>query len=191
MAAALDQYPTKVTGAEVVSAKGNPSADLMAAWLQSRLKVPVEQRNSRGPGVTAVRLFTPSGPIALTRPDGAVATFSVPGQPDRPVALKRRTTSELLSEELRRLDPDDVYAKTLATMVERDALPADAKKVGETARKSTAAKVTAAGKKVAASSAGKEPASAKRAAAKKTAPKPAAAKKTAAKKTVAKKAAKR
>ncbi|MEV0790573.1 glucose-6-phosphate dehydrogenase assembly protein OpcA [Kribbella sp. NPDC050459] len=196
MAAALDQYPTKVTGAEVAAAKGNPSADLMAAWLQSRLKVPVEQRNSRGPGVTAVRLFTPSGPIALTRPDGAVATFSVPGQPDRPVALKRRTTSELLSEELRRLDPDDVYAKTLATVGERDALPADAKKVGETARKSTAAKVTAAGKKVAASSAGKEPASAKRAAAKKTAPKPAAAKKTAAKKTaakktVAKKAAKR
>ena len=34
MAAALDQYPTKVNGAEVVSAKGNPSADLMAAWLQ-------------------------------------------------------------------------------------------------------------------------------------------------------------
>ncbi|TDW76314.1 glucose-6-phosphate dehydrogenase assembly protein OpcA [Kribbella pratensis] len=187
MAAALDQYPTKVTGAEVAAAKGNPSADLMAAWLQSRLKVPVEQRNSRGPGVTAVRLFTPSGQIALTRPDGAVATFSVPGQPDRPVALKRRTTSELLSEELRRLDPDDVYAKTLACMVERDQMPAAEKKVDASARKSTAASVSAAGKKVVAA---QQPADSqkKAAAAKNAAPsKKAAAKKTAAKKTAVKK----
>ncbi|NIK60003.1 glucose-6-phosphate dehydrogenase assembly protein OpcA [Kribbella shirazensis] len=195
MAAALDQYPTKVTGAEVSAARGNPSADLMAAWLQSRLKVPVEQKNSRGPGVTAVRLFTPSGPIALTRPDGAVATFSVPGQPDRPVALKRRTTSELLSEELRRLDPDDVYAKTLATLVERNGLPEDAKKVGETARKSTAAKVTAAGKKVASAAETKAPetkSAAKKAPAKKAPAGKAVAKKTAAKKVAGgKKAAKR
>ncbi|TWD84408.1 glucose-6-phosphate dehydrogenase assembly protein OpcA [Kribbella amoyensis] len=137
LAAALDQYPTKVTGAEVVSARGNPSADLLAAWLQCRLGVPVEQKTSRGPGITAARLFTPAGPIALTRPDGAVATFSVPGQPDRPVALKRRNTSELLSEELRRLDPDDVYARTLACLVEREALPADAKKVSAADRRST------------------------------------------------------
>ncbi|TCC05001.1 glucose-6-phosphate dehydrogenase assembly protein OpcA [Kribbella soli] len=191
MAAALDQYPTKVTGAEVTAARGNPSADLMSAWLQSRLKVPVEQRNSRGPGVTAVRLFTPSGPIALTRPDGAVATFSVPGQPDRPVALKRRTTSELLSEELRRLDPDDVYAKTLACMVERDALPDDAKKVTETARKSTAAKVTAAGKKVVSTQkpAAKKAAPAKKSVAKKSVAKKTAVKKAAAKKSTAEKAA--
>ncbi|MGW7686847.1 glucose-6-phosphate dehydrogenase assembly protein OpcA [Kribbella sp. NPDC054772] len=186
MAAALDQYPTKVTGAEVAAAKGNPSADLMAAWLQSRLKVPVEQRNSRGPGVTAVRLFTPSGPIALTRPDGAVATFSVPGQPDRPVALKRRTTSELLSEELRRLDPDDVYAKTLACMVERDSMPAAEKTVDATARKSTAAKVTAAGKKVAEA---KKPSAAAKKAPAKTTTKKVSAKKTGTKKAVAKKVA--
>jgi hypothetical protein len=180
-----------VTGAEVAAARGNPSADLMAAWLQSRLKVPVEQRNSRGPGVTSVRLFTPSGPIALTRPDGAVATFSVPGQPDRPVALKRRTTSELLSEELRRLDPDDVYAKTLACMVERDAMPDDAKTVGATARKSTAAKVTAAGKKVAQQTADpeKSAAPAKATAAKKTSAKKSTAKKAAAKKSSVKKSA--
>jgi glucose-6-phosphate dehydrogenase assembly protein OpcA len=136
MAAALDQYPTKVTGAEVVSAKGNASADLMAAWLQCRLGVPVEQKNSRGPGITAVRMFTPAGPIALTRPDGAVATFSIPGQPDRPVALKRRNTSELLSEELRRLDPDDVYAQTLGCLVEREKMPASAKVVSDVDRRS-------------------------------------------------------
>lgn len=178
MAAALDQYPTNVTAAEVVGAKGNPSADLMAAWLQCRLGVPVEQRNSRGPGITAVRMFTPSGPISLTRPDGSVATFSIPGQPDRPVALKRRTTSELLSEELRRLDPDDVYASTLACMVKRENMPAEAKTVDATAKKPVAEKATAAAKKV----------SAKNSAPKKTAAKT-TAKKTTAKKAAAKKVA--
>jgi hypothetical protein len=145
LAAALDQYPTTVTGAEVVSAKGNTSADLLAAWLQCRLGVTVEQKTSRGPGITATRLFTATGPIAVTRPDGAVATFSIPGQPDRPVALKRRSTAELLSEELRRLDPDEVYAKTLACLVERDKLPPEAKTIEPADRRSaqTAAKKAA------------------------------------------------
>ena len=37
----------------------------------------------------------------------------MPGQPDRHVALKRRETSELIAEELRRLDPDDIYRATV------------------------------------------------------------------------------
>lgn len=189
MAAALDQYPTKVSGAEVVSARGNASADLMAAWLQCRLGVPVEQRTSRGPGITAVRMFTPAGPIALTRPDGAVATFSIPGQPDRPVALKRRVTSELLSEELRRMDPDDVYAQTLACMVDRETMPAEAKTVSAAARRSaqTAAEKAAARTSGVAGKAASPDLEAKAAgsAAKKTARKSVAKKASAAKKTAA------
>jgi glucose-6-phosphate dehydrogenase assembly protein OpcA len=186
LAAALDQYPTKVTGAEVVSAKGNPSADLLSAWLQHRLGVAVEQKTSRGPGITAARLFTPSGPIALTRPDGAVATFSIPGAPDRPVALKRRTTSELLSEELRRLDPDDVYAQTLACMVEREKMPADAKKVSAADRRSVQ---TAASKAASRTAVTEAPPSPEKSAAKRSAAKKAVAKKTASKTTAAKKSA--
>jgi glucose-6-phosphate dehydrogenase assembly protein OpcA len=191
LAAALDQYPTKVTGAEVVSAKGNPSADLLSAWLQHRLGVAVEQKTSRGPGITAARLFTPSGPIALTRPDGAVATFSIPGAPDRPVALKRRTTSELLSEELRRLDPDDVYAQTLACMVERETMPTDAKKVSAVDRRSAQTAATKAATRAAAAD---EPTPAPppkktAGAAKKSATRTSVAKKAVAKKTTAKKTA--
>jgi glucose-6-phosphate dehydrogenase assembly protein OpcA len=195
LAAALDQYPTKVTGAEVVSAKNNPSAVLLASWLQHRLGVPVEQKTSRGPGITAARLFTPTGPISLTRPDGVVATFSIPGQPDRPVALKRRTTSELLSEELRRLDPDDVYAQTLECMVERENMPADAKKVSaedrrsaQTAASKAAERTTGVGGKAA--SPALEAKAAKKTTTKKTAAKESAApaRKSAAKKAVGKKA---
>lgn len=113
LAAALDQYTGKVRSAEVVSERISPSADLLAAWLRSRLKIDVTRASSKGPGITLVRMATADGDIAISRPDGRLAQFTIPGQPDRPVALKRRETAELLAEELRRLDPDDVYAQTV------------------------------------------------------------------------------
>src|SRR5450755_1706704 len=63
------------------------------------------------------------GKITITRPDGRTATLSRPGQPDRHVALQRRDTAELLAEELRRLNPDEVYGETLAAACA--AVPAD------------------------------------------------------------------
>ena len=39
LAAALDQYPAKIKSVLIEADRGNPSADLLAAWLQSRLKV--------------------------------------------------------------------------------------------------------------------------------------------------------
>ena len=50
LAAALDQYPAKIKSVAVEAERGNPSADLLAAWLHSRLKVaghPQDQRRSR------------------------------------------------------------------------------------------------------------------------------------------------
>ncbi len=113
LAAALDQPTDPVRAAEVGAARGNPSAELLAAWLESRLGVSVARHVSRGPGVTSVRLETRRGEIALVRPDGRLATLTRTGSPDRTVALPRRPLSELVAEELRRLDPDEVYAETL------------------------------------------------------------------------------
>lgn len=110
LAAALDQPYPKITGGAVEAETGNASAALLAGWLAVRLGVPVTLGESSGPGITAVRLNTVDGDIAVTRPDGRVATLARPGQPDRQAALHRRQTSELLAEELRRLDPDEVYA---------------------------------------------------------------------------------
>ncbi len=56
-----------------------------------------------------------------TASDGRLATFSSPGKPDRPVALKRKQLPELLAEELRHLDEDDVYAATARALVKRAA----------------------------------------------------------------------
>ena len=124
LAAALDQQPGKVTSASVSAERISPSADLLSAWLADRLKVPVARHNSDGPGITQVTLTTKAGDVTILRTDGKLATLSSPGQPDRPVALKRRDVDELLSEELRRLDPDDVYASTVSRMVKRSARPA-------------------------------------------------------------------
>jgi len=116
LAASLDQHPLKVTGASVTAERISPSADLLVAWLHNRLKVDVERHSSKGPGITAVELSTAAGPIRITRTDGKLATYSSPGHPDRPIALRRRETSELLSEELRRLDEDNVYASVARTL---------------------------------------------------------------------------
>jgi glucose-6-phosphate dehydrogenase assembly protein OpcA len=116
LAAALDHPYDEITGVDVAAAKGNPSAPLLAAWLASRLTVPVAVRNSRGPGITEVALRTLTGPISLTRPDGRRATLSRPGRVDRMVALHRRTTADCLAEELRRLDADESFCEALQAL---------------------------------------------------------------------------
>jgi glucose-6-phosphate dehydrogenase assembly protein OpcA len=109
LAAALDQPFDPIHSATVAAQRSNPSAELLAAWLGLRLDVPVERKTSRGPGITAVRLETEKGDIALTRPDGRLGRLARPGDPDRTVALARRDIPEILAEELRRLDPDEIY----------------------------------------------------------------------------------
>lgn len=119
LAAALDQVDCEVTAVEVEGEEFNPSVELLAMWLADRLSVPVRRALSSGPGLTAVRMETNCGPIVLDRADGSLANLSIHGQPDRAVALKRRETSELIAEELRRLDPDDTYESVLRFGVDR------------------------------------------------------------------------
>lgn len=113
LAATLDQPHGTIHSAAVSAEQGNPSADLMAAWLSVRLHIPVASEVSAGPGVTDVSFATSGGEVGVSRHDGRVAHLRRPGQPERRVALHRRETPELLAEELRRLDPDEVYADSL------------------------------------------------------------------------------
>jgi glucose-6-phosphate dehydrogenase assembly protein OpcA len=113
LAAALDQPFDDIVAGEVSAARNNASAELLAAWLEDRLNIEVTRKTTRGPGITGVQLRTRRGEISITRPDGRLATLIRTGQPDRAVPLPRRATEELLAEELRRLDPDDVYNETI------------------------------------------------------------------------------
>ncbi|WP_316746040.1 glucose-6-phosphate dehydrogenase assembly protein OpcA [Streptomyces sp. MK7] len=113
LAAALDQARVAVTSATVEAEADNPSAELLARWLEARLGVKADRVRSPGPFVTSVHLGTADGEITIDRPEGPLATLSLPGQPSRTLALKVRPTSELIAEELRRLDADDMYAVAL------------------------------------------------------------------------------
>jgi glucose-6-phosphate dehydrogenase assembly protein OpcA len=121
LAATVDQTDDPIRGATVAAEEGNPTADLLAAWLSSRLRVPLRREVTGGPGITGVTFAIDDGDIAISRPDGRMATLSRPGQPDRHVALHRREVPDLLAEELRRLNPDEIYGETLAAAC---ALPA-------------------------------------------------------------------
>ncbi len=116
LAATLDGGVGTVTGGVVAAEEHNPSADLLSAWLGRRLGAPFRRDVSGGPGITSVTLLTEDGEVTISRPDGRNATLSLPGQPDRHVALHRRETADLLAEELRALYPDEVYGETLAAM---------------------------------------------------------------------------
>ncbi|CAL9373097.1 hypothetical protein SUDANB145_00912 [Streptomyces sp. enrichment culture] len=113
LAAALDQARMKVTSAAVEAEADNPAAELLARWLEARLGVTADRVVSDGPAVTTVRLGTAAGEIVIDRPEGPVATLTLPDQPPRTLALKVRSTAELIAEELRRLDADEMYAIAL------------------------------------------------------------------------------
>jgi glucose-6-phosphate dehydrogenase assembly protein OpcA len=113
LAATFDQPHPPIATGEIAAEEDNPTADLIAAWLSVRLSVPIARTISGGPGITGALFTTPEGDIQITRFDGRTATLHWPGRTERMVALHRRDTAELLAEELRRLDPDEVYGETL------------------------------------------------------------------------------
>ncbi|MEJ7633663.1 glucose-6-phosphate dehydrogenase assembly protein OpcA [Aeromicrobium sp.] len=118
LAAALDQSAGKVTGGTVVAGTGNPAATLLVAWLESRLKVPITRRSSDTEQIHSVVLHTPEGDVLIERITAHSCHFSVPSSSPREVPLGARTLAELLAEDLRRLDADDVYAATIKHMLD-------------------------------------------------------------------------
>ena len=121
LAASLDQPPHEpVIHAEVSGHDTHPSVVLLAAWLAHALRCPVDIVRQEGvQGITKVVLDRASGPVVIERPDGRTATLLQPGQPLRHIAMPMRELRECLSEELRRLDPDEVYGEVLVDGLER------------------------------------------------------------------------
>ena len=141
LAAALDLPPhEKVTAAQVVGEADSPSTDLLAAWLSACLKIPVTRAKATyGEGIVEVRLERRSGNVELVRPDGKVGTLTQPGQPDRRIALQRKSVADCLVEELRRLDEDAIYDEALRGL----AKVVRGRASTSTARRAAAAKATA------------------------------------------------
>ena len=118
LAAVLDQPPfDSVTAVEVVGAAGSMSTQLLAAWLQLALDVPTTCRlpggNHPAEGVRSVTLSRATGDAVLERVSGSQTLLHQPGHPTHEIVLPRRTLSECLAEELRRLDEDVMYRRVL------------------------------------------------------------------------------
>jgi glucose-6-phosphate dehydrogenase assembly protein OpcA len=115
LAAALDQADNSpVTAVAVEGASDSPSTILLAAWLTLALDVPVTiVADPAGTGIRRVRLSRPGGDIQLFRPALTVAELTQPGQPAQRISLPRRSLQDCLAEELRRLDPDEVFGEVI------------------------------------------------------------------------------
>ncbi|GFG76098.1 glucose-6-phosphate dehydrogenase assembly protein OpcA [Mycobacterium botniense] len=111
LTATVDQPPYEpITSALVSGLKTEPALDILAGWLASRIDGPVR----RAVGELKVELVRCTETVTLSRPqDGVTATLSRTGRPDALVPLPRRETRECLAEDLRRLDPDDIYFAAL------------------------------------------------------------------------------
>ncbi|NRQ50820.1 glucose-6-phosphate dehydrogenase assembly protein OpcA [Aeromicrobium stalagmiti] len=121
LAAALDQTTGTVTSGTVVAGTANPAAALLVAWLESRLKVPITAKRSDTEQIASVVLRTTEGDVVIERIDSVSCHFSVPGSSPREVPLGARSLAELLAEDLRRLDADDIYAATIRHMLKEKA----------------------------------------------------------------------
>ncbi len=115
-AAAFDAAAGPARRAAVAGAASDPARDLLAAWLTHRLGLAAELRDTAGPGVTGVELTLDDIAMRLARGDGATVLLSHTGQPDRTLPLPARELGDLLAEELRRLDADEIYAEALAVL---------------------------------------------------------------------------
>ena len=103
-----------VTAVAVEGASDSPSTLLLAAWLKLSLRAPVTVAAGRaGMGIRSVLLCRDTGDVQLSRPGRSVAELTQPGQPAQRISLPRRTLKDCLAEELRRLDPDELFGETL------------------------------------------------------------------------------
>ncbi|GGH57215.1 glucose-6-phosphate dehydrogenase assembly protein OpcA [Rothia aerolata] len=121
LAAMLDQLPYSPVKRVVVSGSSkSPSVVLLGAWLGHKLQAKVSlSTTSAERGLYRVVLEREDGDIVIDRPGHNIATVSSPDTPDQQIALPVRTLAECLAEELRRLDPDEVYGEVMT-----EALPA-------------------------------------------------------------------
>jgi glucose-6-phosphate dehydrogenase assembly protein OpcA len=118
LAAVLDQPPYEpVESVEVAGAADSPSTVLLAAWLSLQLEVPVQHdltsRATGSSGIHGVRMARRAGVIELEREIPNIARLSQPNQPTHDLSLPRRSLRDCLAEELRRLDPDDLYGEVI------------------------------------------------------------------------------
>ena len=110
--------PVVVKGGRVEGDPGSPTAQLLAGWLTSRCGTEISVKDAeRKPGESGVEsvilTLDQKEQVRITADRKGSAVLSQPHRPDASVPLPERALGDLLSEELRRLDPDEPYSDAL------------------------------------------------------------------------------
>lgn len=116
LASMVDQPPhIPIVHARVTAPSDFLPADLLRAWLRLKLNVPVDfEVDENAAAVTGVYLTRQDGGVlSLERPHEDQSIISIPGQAPQPISVPVRTLEDCLTEELRRMDPDEVYADVI------------------------------------------------------------------------------
>ncbi|MFC0265805.1 glucose-6-phosphate dehydrogenase assembly protein OpcA [Alloscardovia macacae] len=117
LAALVDEPPH--TEIQSVTVRGNShslSVDLLGAWLAWALKVPVSfEVDEHVSAVRGVVFHRTDGDSVIERPSDASSDLFItkPGQMKQTISVPHRTLGDCMTEELRRLDPDEIYNAVL------------------------------------------------------------------------------
>jgi len=116
LAAAFDTASAPASSVVVSGNPVDPSAQLLAGWLSSRLGLDVPVEKADGKYISAVTLnFSDGREVRMTN-EGYKLLMRRPGQADTIQPFPQRTTGDMLAEELRRLDADEPYAEALGAV---------------------------------------------------------------------------
>jgi glucose-6-phosphate dehydrogenase assembly protein OpcA len=123
LASAYDGAHDDATAAVVHGDDTDPSALLLAGWLSSTLGcyVPVTRNGGRQP-IDSVSLTFRGGAEITALLESSRLVVRREGTPDSIAPFPDRSLGELLAEELRRLDLDEIYAEALGTVTGQSGL---------------------------------------------------------------------
>ena len=116
LASVYDGAHDTAVSATVSGDDKDPSALLLAGWLSSCLGAYVPVVKVPGESVESVTLGFAGGTSITAERDGARLVLKRAGTPDSIAPFPDRSLGELLAEELRRLDADEIYADALGTV---------------------------------------------------------------------------
>lgn len=122
VASALDRHPFEpIESVDVAGPETNATPDIAAGWLADRLGVAVrrtsvEEDHPDWFPVRRIKFHRRTAPITIEVHDANSVRVTMPGSPEWFVAMSRRSVTEVLSEELRHLEPDTPYARALRAL---------------------------------------------------------------------------
>lgn len=116
LASAFDTVDVPASSVAVYGNPDDPSAQLLAGWLSSRLRLSVPVKKAEGKYISSVEIGFEGGHTIEMRNEGYKLVMSRPGQMDSIAPFPSRATGDMLAEEVRRLDADASYAEALGAV---------------------------------------------------------------------------